>query len=105
MNHARNPNTRINIVLTTTNNSRAEKVEVISTRAIQSNEALSFNYNTTEYLMAEPFVDWMTGEKVGGFSVLSGDEQKRLLDAGLVAPHVYELDLMAKKQKESEAKF
>ena len=55
--------------------------------------------------MAEPFVDWMTGEKVGGFSVLSGDEQKRLLDAGLVAPHVYELDLMAKKQKESEAKF
>ena len=31
----------------------------------------SFNYNTTmnEWKMADPFMDWATGEQVGGFSV------------------------------------
>jgi hypothetical protein len=29
----------------------------------------SFNYNTTEWKMADTFMDWATGEQVGGFSV------------------------------------
>jgi hypothetical protein len=94
LNHAQNPNTRIHIVssnITGGNNiikTQAERVEVISAKEIPANEALSFNYNTTEFLMAEPFVDWVTGLQVGGFSVASNDEQKFLLDSDLVTPHV-----------------
>lgn len=97
LNHAQNPNTRINIVtsnITRNDNiiiTQAERVEVISTKEIPPNEALSFNYNTTEFLMAEPFLDWATGLQVGGFSVASSDEQEYLLQNDLVAPHVRQM--------------
>ena len=65
LNHARDPNTRVAIAYSGTDTAidtggplRAERVDVVSTRAIAAGEALSFNYNTTEWAMAEPFTDW-----------------------------------------------
>eukprot|EP00462_Mataza_sp_D1_P021645 CAMPEP_0175131388 /NCGR_PEP_ID=MMETSP0087-20121206/6515_1 /TAXON_ID=136419 /ORGANISM="Unknown Unknown, Strain D1" /LENGTH=233 /DNA_ID=CAMNT_0016413673 /DNA_START=220 /DNA_END=921 /DNA_ORIENTATION=+ len=82
LNHSRKPNTRID----TTND---ERVNVVTTCEIPKNTPLSFNYNTTEWLMAEPFVDWATKEQVGGFSVASKEEQQWLLQQeGLVAAHI-----------------
>jgi hypothetical protein len=83
LNHAREPCTRIDT-------SNPDRVDVIATRPITADTPLSFNYNTTEWKMAEPFVDWATGEQVGGFSAASKDEQQWLLQTGLVASHIRE---------------
>jgi hypothetical protein len=48
LNHARNPNTRVSIEI--------HQINLISTRPITAGEALSFNYNTTEWKMADPFI-------------------------------------------------
>jgi SET domain len=92
LNHARDPNTRIALVFTSSESSESallfERVDVVSTREIRAGEALTFNYNTTEWEMADPFVDWATGESVGGFSRASQEEQAALLASGLVLPHI-----------------
>jgi len=41
--------------------------------------------------MKEPFVDWASGQEVGGFSRASSEEQQYLLEKGLVAQHVREM--------------
>lgn len=41
--------------------------------------------------MDEPFTDWASGEEVGGFSRASEEEQRRLLQTDLPAPHIREL--------------
>ena len=50
--------------------------------------------------MDEPFVDWQTGEEVGGFACAPRQEQERLLREGLVAPHIRRL---AEREAEREA--
>lgn len=81
LNHARQPCTRIDT-------SRSDRIDVVSTTDIAADTPLSFNYNTTEWSMAEPFMDWRSGETVGGFSAAGQEEQQWLLQSGLVASHI-----------------
>ncbi len=83
LNHAKDPNCRIQI--------SEDCVEIVSQVYIPPDTALTFNYNTTEFSMAEPFTDWATGEIVGGFTAASPDEQQKLIKSGLVSPHVLAL--------------
>lgn len=80
LNHARDPNSRILI--------HEDRVELVARRDVPADTPLTFNYNSTEYRMAEPFTDWETGELVGGFSQAPDEERKWLLDNDLVSPHV-----------------
>lgn len=95
LNHARDPNSRVLI--------HEDRVEIVARRDIPADTALSFNYNSTEYRMAEPFTDWETGELVGGFSQASEVERKWLLDNGLVLSHVLLLR-DAEEAKKSDTK-
>ncbi len=79
LNHSATPSTRIEI---------GPEIRIVAARPLAAGEPLTFNYNTTEWRMDEPFTDWASGEAVGGFSRCSADEQRRLLSSGLVAPHV-----------------
>jgi len=83
INHSSTPSTRMIVGDT--------QIEVVSTRDIPSDEALSFNYNTTEWDMIEPFHDWDNGEKVQGFFKAKREEQLRLLNGNFVALHIREL--------------
>jgi len=47
---------------------------------------LTFNYNTTEYSMAEPFIDWVTGSLVGGFKNAGHEEQQKQKTG--IPPHI-----------------
>merc|ERR1712166_1115190 len=83
LNHSTMPNTRIAI--------NEQSVDVVAATSIAANEALSFDYNTTEWKMAEPFTDWVSGANVQGFYFASPADQARLLLGGLVAPHIRKL--------------
>lgn len=83
VNHAQDPNCRVAI--------HEDRVEIISLVAMPEGVTLTFNYNTTEYSMAEPFIDWVTGSLVGGFKNAGPEEQQKLISSGLVAAHVLEL--------------
>lgn len=83
VNHAQDPNCRVEI--------HEDRVEIISLVAMPEGVTLTFNYNTTEYSMAEPFIDWVTGSLVGGFKNAGHEEQQKLISSGLVAAHVLEL--------------
>jgi hypothetical protein len=84
LNHSSTPNIRIDL-------EGSAAIEFHSTRFIEAGEALTFNYNTTEWQMDEPFADWVTGETVQGFSMATLDEQRRLLQQKLAAPHIRDL--------------
>ena len=93
LNHARDPNTRVLI--------HADRVEIVARRDIEADTPLSFNYNSTEFRMAEPFTDWSTGELVCGFEGATEEERGWLLENGLVAQHVFLLrDAAAAKKSE-----
>lgn len=79
MNHSNCPNTRIEISATCAN--------IVSIKPIEAGVPLSFDYNTTEWEMSEPFTDWETGQNVQGFRHASAEEQRRLL-TGFAAPHI-----------------
>jgi len=83
INHSNDPNTRIEILV--------DKVQIRAIGAIEAGTCLTFNYNTTEWDMAEPFTDWTTGEKVQGFSHLPSKEKEMLLATNLVAAHIRQL--------------
>lgn len=83
VNHAQDPNCRVEI--------HEDRVEIISLVAMPDGVTLTFNYNTTEYSMAEPFIDWVTGSLVGGFKNAGHEEQQKLISSGLLAAHVLEL--------------
>lgn len=63
--------------------------EVISLRSIQPQEAVTFNYNTTEWDMAEPFICGCGSEeclgRIQGLKHLTPAQRKRL---GTVPPHL-----------------
>jgi hypothetical protein len=80
LNHSSKPNTRIAV--------SPASVEIVTLSAVVAGEPLTFNYNTTEYEMAEPFDDWTTGGKVAGFKHASAEERSRLVADNMVAPHV-----------------
>merc|ERR1719151_426902 len=67
MNHSSDPNTRIAIL--------EDRCEIRSIKSIEAGELLFFNYNSTEWEMAEPFKDWESGENVQGFMHASAEEK------------------------------
>ena len=83
MNHSSDPNTRIAIL--------EDRCEIRSIKAIEAGELLYFNYNSTEWEMAEPFKDWESGENVQGFLHASPEEKQKILDTNIAAPHIREL--------------
>jgi hypothetical protein len=84
--HSFSPNCRINVVEMSTH-----PIDFVALRPIAEGEALSFDYCTTEWAMAAPFVDHETGRECQGFKYLPEVEKLRNLRAGLVAPHVMRL--------------
>ena len=83
MNHSSDPNTRIAIL--------EDRCEIRSIKPIEAGELLFFNYNSTEWEMAEPFKDWESGENVQGFMHASPEEKQKILDTNIAAPHIREL--------------
>ena len=77
MNHSCEPNAAI------------RQRKVISSRSIEPWEAVTFNYNTTEWEMAEPFSCGCQSEqclgKIQGLKYLTSAQRK---DLGVVAPHL-----------------
>ncbi|GMH95388.1 hypothetical protein TL16_g13142 [Triparma laevis f. inornata] len=82
LNHSSTPNTRISIGPT---------IQVFSTVYIPSGAQLTFNYNTTEWVISSPFKDWTTGSLVKGFFHLGREEKGHLIESGEVSEHVKEL--------------
>ena len=80
LNHSATPNCRVRV--------GAESIDVVAVADLAAGDALSFDYRTTEWALAEPFVDWATGETVGGFSKAAPEVQAALLEGDLVAPHI-----------------
>ena len=78
MNHACDPNTLIRLR------------EIIAVRHIRPGEELTFNYNTTEYDMDQPFVcrcgSLFCEGTIRGFRYLAPAQRERLLP--LLAPHL-----------------
>ncbi len=66
-----------------------EGPDLIAVRDIAAGEAITFNYNATEYELAEPFLchcGACTGASIAGFKHLTRDEQLEL--AGVLAPYL-----------------
>lgn len=78
LNHSCKPNTCIDV------NQR----HVVALRDIAKDEEITFNYNSTEYEMAEPFICSCNGNRVfvKGYKYLD-QEQKNALE-NIVAPHL-----------------
>lgn len=66
-------------------------VDIVSQTRIEPGQPLTFNYNTTEWSMAEPFEAWGGTEMVEGFSHLCPAQQQWLVATDKVAPHIREL--------------
>jgi hypothetical protein len=65
---------------------------LVAVRSLAAWEEITFDYNTTEYWMANPFVcrcGHCRGRKIGGFGRLSRAEQERLRPN--LAPHLRRL--------------
>lgn len=75
MNHSSNPTCKLRV--------RYNALEVVPRRKLVPGDQITFNYNTTEYDMAEPFVDWETGEQVSGWKHLSEEQKDQLRDLAL----------------------
>ena len=61
-------------------------------RPIEQGEPLSFDYTTTEWELTDGgFTDAETGQRVMGFKHLSEEQKTKLLDAGLLPPHIMQL--------------
>jgi len=68
---------------------RVEGRSLLAVRSLATWEEITFDYNTTEYEMASPFVcrcGHCGGRKIGGFGLLSRAEQERLRPN--LAPHL-----------------
>ena len=66
-------------------------LHVVARRDIAAGEVLSFDYNCTEWEMANPFVDDKTGKTVGGCKRLTHEEKERMLETDGIARHIREL--------------
>lgn len=82
LNHSSLPNTRIQI--------GPDRVEVVAAKEVAAGDALSFDYNSNEWEMDEPFTDWKTGESVQGFRHAKPERQQHLL-GGYASPHILAL--------------
>mmetsp|Transcript_45848 Transcript_45848/g.90839 ORF Transcript_45848/g.90839 Transcript_45848/m.90839 type:complete len:198 (+) Transcript_45848:78-671(+) len=66
-------------------------IEIIALRDIAPGDELSFDYSTTEWDMAAPFVDVGTGTSCQGFKHLPPEQKKALLERGVVPAHILRL--------------
>lgn len=82
-NHSYCPNTRIFL------NYVEKHIDFYSISPIAKNESISWDYTTSEYEMDECFSDWESGKPCQGFKFLPEEDQKRMVVAGEVTPHVY----------------
>ena len=60
-------------------------------RDVAAGETISFDYNSNEWAMAEPFTCAETGENVQGFRHLDEGRKSALERRGLIVPHVRSL--------------
>ena len=84
--HSFEPNCAVSIVELS-----SHPIDFIALTPIKAGEALSFDYSTTEWSMAAPFVDHATGVEVAGFSHLDDDRKRELLGRGLLPKHIMRL--------------
>ncbi len=67
--------------------------QMVALRPIEEGEEITFDYNSTEYDMADPFECWCAQREaahaIRGFKHLSESEQERLRD--ILAPYLAEL--------------
>jgi hypothetical protein len=67
-------------------------IEFVALRTIEVGEQFSFDYTTTEWeLQNGGFVDHTTGRPVRGFKHLESEDQRRLLNAGVLPAHIMQL--------------
>lgn len=96
LNHAAYEKANCRIKIVEANGADEVLLELVAKRHVPVGEPLTFDYNTTEWRMAEPFVDWSDatedeGTSVGGFANLPVKQQEALLSAdggAAVAPHI-----------------
>jgi hypothetical protein len=84
--HSFNPTCKIRI-----DELSSHPIDMVALRDIDENEALTFNYTTTEWDMASPFTDNETGRAVQGFKHLSDAQKLAALQANLVPAHILRL--------------
>jgi hypothetical protein len=81
--HSFSPNLKA-LIYPTRNN----LVEFITIRDINKGESLSFNYCTTEWSVAAPFVDSEMGKSCKGFIAMSPEEKLEAMNNDLLPPHI-----------------
>ena len=67
MDHSFQPTARIVVTMWT--------LRVVSLKSIKRGDPITFDYNTTEDVMAQPFQDYATGKMVAGWSALSLEDK------------------------------
>lgn len=63
-------------------------IDFVALRRIKVGETLCFNYCSTEWEMAEPFTDSVSGRPTRGFKFLEDHEKVALLKEGMLPAHV-----------------
>lgn len=81
--HMRNPSLKVRV--------SPGLLEMVARRPLEAGEELAFNYCSTEWSMASPFVCARTKAEIRGFRHLPLEERRRLLSEDLVAPHLQRL--------------
>ena len=87
MNHSFEPTIRLELPAQHTDDADALLV-LVADRKIEPGDPITFDYNTTEWEMAEPFACAGTGRQVRGFKHLSAPEREAML--GRALPHIRE---------------
>ena len=87
MNHSFEPTIRLELPAQHTDDADALLV-LVADRQIEPGDPITFDYNTTEWEMAEPFACAGTGRQVRGFKHLSAPEREAML--GRALPHIRE---------------
>lgn len=82
MNHSSNPTCKLRV--------QDNALQVVPLRDLSVGDQITFNYNATEYDMAEPFDDWDTGSRVAGWKHLSPSAKSEIQH--LAMEYLYELD-------------
>lgn len=87
MNHSFEPTIRLELPAQHADDADALLV-LVADREIEPGDPITFDYNTTEWEMAEPFACAGTGRQVRGFMHLSAPEREAIL--GRALPHIRE---------------
>jgi len=76
MDHSFNPSVEVRCEhILTPLGGRERMIRLIALRDIHPGDAITFDYNSTEYQISAPFVDYETGDWVRGYRFLSDEER------------------------------